>query len=133
MGSEQSKILQSLIGKKRPRSEVMNALTKVRDMNAESVKRFKTEIESFRLQVKGLAIAEDGNAAEFDAQILEDAEKVKAGEFDALEEMIVQAETDVKALDELMPLQPDQAQQSEGHLEQKSMSNVSNQHEVPME
>ena len=31
--SEQSKILRSLIGKKRPRSEVINALTKVRVMN----------------------------------------------------------------------------------------------------
>lgn len=73
-------------------------------MNAESVKRVKTEIENFRLQVKGIVLAEDGDGAEFDAQILEDAEKAKAGEFSVLEEMIVQAETDVKALDDLMPL-----------------------------
>ena len=41
-----------------------------------------------------------------------------AGEFGALEEMMVQAEAEVKALDDLMPLQPDQLE--------KSVSNVSN-------
>lgn len=47
--SEQSKILASLIGKKRPRSEVISALTRVRELNSQSVKRVRTQIESFRL------------------------------------------------------------------------------------
>ena len=106
--SAQSKILLSLVGKKRPRSEVISALTKVREMNRESVKRVKTQIESFRLQVKGVKMAEDIDAAEFDAQILEDAEKAKAGEFTTLDEMIAQAEQEVAQaqIDGDMPEEP---------------------------
>jgi hypothetical protein len=53
-------------------------------------------------------MAQDIDAAEFDAQILEDAEKAKAGEFATLDEMIVQAEQEVAQAqnDEDMPEEP---------------------------
>ena len=53
-------------------------------------------------------MAQDIDAAEFDAQILEDAKKAKAGEFATLDEMIVQAEQEVAQAqnDEDMPEEP---------------------------